>query len=123
MTAPAQAATDRDGETSLAVLSRRMAAELNAAALVCRSAEELAASLAAEGGAPLERLSPLQSLDELTQRLNSLAAVLDAVADRSPAEWSLELAPLLEGVRLGDLARRLSGAPATDCASGEADIF
>jgi hypothetical protein len=123
MTAPTDPALEGSGETSLAVLSRRIASELNAAALVCRSIEDLAASLAAEGGTPLERLSPLQSLDELTQRLSNLATVLDTVADRSPAEWSLELAPLLEGVRLGDLAQRLSGAPASGAVSGEADIF
>jgi hypothetical protein len=123
MTVPAQPAPVLDPEVSLAALSRRIAAELTAAALVCRQAENLAAGLAAEGGAPLDRLSPLQSLDELTQRLGNLAAVLEAVADRSPAAWSLEIAPLLEKVRLGDLARRLAGAPDAAAVSGEADFF
>lgn len=123
MTAPGLAAPDHDGETSLAVLSRRIAAELTAAALVCQRAEDLVAGLAADGGAPLERLSPLQSLDELTQRLGALAVVLDAVADRSHADWTLELEPLLDRVQLGDLARRLAGAPPADGVSGEADIF
>ena len=123
MTAPAHAAPDRKGETSIAVLSRRIAAELTAAALICQRAEDLVAGLAADGGAPLEKLSPLQSLDELTQRLGNLAAVLDAVADQAQADWTVELAPLLDRVRLGDLARRLAGAPAADGVSGEADIF
>ena len=123
MTAPAHAAPDRKGETSIAVLSRRIAAELTAAALICQRAEDLVAGLAADSGAPLEKLSPLQSLDELTQRLGNLAAVLDAVADRAHADWTLDLAPLLVGVRLGDLARRLAGAPAAGGVSGEADIF
>ena len=123
MTAPAHAALDRDGETRVAVLSRRIAAELAAATLICQRAEALVAGLAADGGAPLEKLSPLQSLDELTQRLGNLAAVLDAVADRAHADWTLDLAPLLVGVRLGDLARRLAGAPAVSAVSGEADIF
>jgi hypothetical protein len=105
------------------VLTRRIAAELSAAALICRDAEALATGLAAEGGATLDLLAPLQSLDELTQRLHNLAAVLEAVADRSDPAWTLEVAPLLTKVRLGDLARRLAGDPAVAAVSGDADIF
>ncbi len=123
MTGSAAPAPVFDREVCLEVLSRRIGAELRAAALVCQRAEDLAAGLAAEGGAALDRLAPLQSLDELTQRLGNLAAVLEAVADRSQADWTLEVAPLLEKVRLGDLARRLAGAPAAAAVSGEADIF
>jgi hypothetical protein len=123
MTGSAQSAPVLDPEVSLSVLSRRIAAELTAAALVCRHAEDLAAGLAAEGGATLDLLSPLQSLDELTQRLHNLAAVLEAVADRSPPDWTLAVAPLLAKVRLGDLARRLADDPAVAAVSGEADIF
>jgi len=123
MTEPAYAAPNRDGETSLAVLSRRIAAELTTAALICRRAEDLVAGLAADAGAPLDQLSPLQSLDELTQRLGALAAVLDAVADGVQADWNLELGPLLDRVQLGDLALRLAGEPHAGAVPGEADIF
>ena len=122
MTVSDQPAPSLDETTSLAVLARRIAAELTAGALVCRRAEGLAAGLA-EGGASLDCLAALQSLDELTQRLDNLAAVLEAVADRSPPDWTLAIAPLLAQVRLSDLACRLDGAPATAPVSGEADIF
>jgi hypothetical protein len=123
MTAQARTGPLFDQEASLSALSRRIAAELTAAALVCRQVEHIVSDLAAEAATPLERLAPLQALDELTQRLGNLAAVLDAVADRSQADWRLEMAPLLAQVRLGDLARRLAGAPAVAPAPGEADIF
>jgi hypothetical protein len=112
-----------DAAIGLAALLRRVAAELQDAAQVCRRAEDLAASLAAEGGAALERLSPLQSLDELTQRLASLSAVLDEAAGQTPPDWSLASAPLMERVRLGQLASRLNGEPAAAAAPGEAEFF
>lgn len=121
MTDPARA--DPVDETRLSVLARRLAAEMIAASQVCRRAEDLAAGLAAEGGAALDQLSPLQSLDELTQRLSNLAVVLDGVADQAEADWTLDIAPLLAQVRLGDLAQRLAGAPAAKPVTGEADIF
>lgn len=108
---------------SLAALLRRIAAELDDAVQVCRRAEDLAAGLASEGGAALERLSPLQSLDELTQRLASLSAVLDRAAGQAPPDWALALPPLMDGVRLGRLASRLGGEPAAAAAPGEAEFF
>ena len=111
------------GEIGLDELARRVAEELAGVAEVCRRAEELAAGLAAEGGAALERLAPLQSLDELTQRLTSLAAVLEAIAEQSPPSWTLSLRPLLAQVRLSALADRLIGLPPETVISGEADIF
>lgn len=109
--------------TSLSVLSRRIAAELAEGAQLCRQAEALAAGLAAEGGAPLERLSSLQALDELSQRLSSLATVLEGVADQATTSWTLDLEPLLAQVQLGQLAIRLGGSAASPADAGEAEIF
>jgi hypothetical protein len=111
------------GEISLGDLAQRIGAELADAADICRRAEDLAAGLAAEGGAALDKLSPLQSLDELTQRLSSLAAVLEAIADQSPPSWTLNLRPLLAEVRLSAMADRLIGLPPTIAVTGEADFF
>ncbi len=111
------------GDTRLTDLAQRIAAELADAADVCRRAEDLAASLAAEGGAALDQLAPLQSLDELTQRLTSLAAVLEAIADEAPPSWALNLRPLLAEVRLSALADRLIGLPPAEVVTGEADFF
>ncbi len=111
------------GEIGLGELAGRIAAELADAAEICRRAENLAAGLAAEGGAALDKLSPLQSLDELTQRLTSLAAVLESVADDSPQLWSLDLRRLLAQVRLTALADRLIGLPPVEALTGEAEIF
>ena len=116
------ASANGDG-TSLAALSRRIAAELSSAAQVCQRAEDLAAGLAADGDAPLARLAPLQALDELTQRLDNLAAVLEAIAEQAPDDWRLNVGPLLAQVRLGELACRLAGAPGVNTMCGEADIF
>jgi hypothetical protein len=110
-------------ETGLGELAGRIAAELADAADICRRAENLAAGLAAEGGAALEKLAPLQSLDELTQRLTSLAAVLEAVAGQSPQQWTLDLRHLLAEVRLSALADRLIGLPLSPAVTGEAEIF
>ncbi len=123
MTVTAKPAPVLDQQVSLAELSRRIAAELAASALVCRKTEDLAVALAAEREAPMRQLAPLQALDELTQRLTNLADVLEAIADRAPTDWSMEVAPLLQKVRLGDLARRLSGLPAIPAAPGEAEFF
>lgn len=112
-----------DAAIGLAALLRRVAAELEDAAQVCRRAEDLTAGLASEGGAALERLSPLQSLDELTQRLASLAAVLDQAAGQASPDWRLALAPLMATVRLGGLASRLNGEPAAAATPGEAEFF
>lgn len=108
---------------ALPVLLRRIAAELDDAAQVCRRAEDLTAGLASEGGAALERLSPLQSLDELTQRLANLSALLDQAAGQASGGWTLDMTPLLKEVRLGQLAARLNGDAAPAAASGEAEFF
>lgn len=110
-------------ETGVGELARRIAAELTDAADICRRAEDLAATLAAEGGAALDKLSPLQSLDELTQRLTSLSTVLDAVADQAPDLWTLDLRALIAEVRLTALADRLIGLPPTAPLTGEPEIF
>ena len=108
---------------ALPVLMRRVAAELDDAAQACRRAEGLAAGLASQGGAAPERLAPLQALDELTQRLAGLAALLDRAAGQVPADCALAMPALLETVRLDRLAARLKGEPAPAAAAGEAEFF
>lgn len=116
--------SDTRTDTALAGLSHRIAAELDTAADVCRRVEDLAAALAAETGASLADLSSLQALDELTQRLSNLAGVLSGIGDQADPAWTIEMAPLMAKVRLGDLAQRLSGeAKSHDADAGEADFF
>ena len=67
--------------------------------------------------------APMATPGTASPVLDHIWTVLDAVADQAQADWTVELAPLLDRVRLGDLARRLAGAPAADGVSGEADIF
>lgn len=113
-------------EEHLAVgeLSRRLAAELASAAAICRDCEHLAGDLAT-GGATLENLSRLQALDELSQRLHGLSEVLERIGQHASGEWSVSIAPVLNGLGLADMAKRLraeeqAGARAE---AGELDFF
>lgn len=112
--------TDR---TPIPVILSRVAAELADAATLCREAEALAAGLATDGDAGTATLAPLQSLDELTQRLASLAALLDDLAADASPDWRLDLAPSLANVRLGRLAARLAGAAPAAETAGDAEFF
>ena len=114
-----------DSALPVGELSRRLAAELAAAAEICRACEILAGDLA-EHGAPLENLSKLQALDELTQRLSSLSGVLAKMGEAAEDDWSLALEPLLGGVGLADLVVRLRARDdhqAWDAQAGELDFF
>jgi hypothetical protein len=110
MTAPSTAAADivvtPDHQLPLGELSRRLAAELAAAAMICRECEHVAGELAT-GGAALENITRLQALDELSQRLHGLSDVLARISQHASGEWSLSVDPLLEGLGLADLVVRL----------------
>ena len=128
MTAQPLALTDTfptPGELPLGELSRRLAAELTAAAMICRDCEHIAGDLAS-GGAALENLSRLQALDELGQRLHGLSDVLARIGQHASGEWSLAIEPLLEGLGLADLVDRLQGAEqhaGWKAEAGELDFF
>ncbi|MBO9708208.1 MAG: chemotaxis protein CheU [Caulobacter sp.] len=109
----------------LGELSRRLSAELAAAASICRDCEHIAGDLAT-GGAPLANLSRLQALDELSQRLHGLSDVLARISQHASGEWSLAIEPLLEGLGLADLVVRLRHAEdhkGWDAEAGELDFF
>lgn len=113
------------GQLPLGELSRRLAAELTAAAMICRDCEHIAGDLAS-GGAALENLSRLQALDELSQRLHGLSDVLARIGQHASGEWSLAIEPLLEGLGLADLVVRLQGAERNEglkAEAGELDFF
>ena len=113
------------GQLPLGELSRRLAAELTAAAMICRDCEHIAGDLAS-GGAALENLSRLQALDELSQRLHGLSDVLARIGQHASGEWSMAIEPLLEGLGLADLVIRLQGAEQHEgwkAEAGELDFF
>jgi hypothetical protein len=106
-------------------LSRRLAAELSAAAAICRDCEHIAGDLAS-GGAALENLSRLQALDELSQRLHGLSDVLTRIGQHASGEWNMAIEPLLEGLGLADLVVRLrhaDGHKGWNAEAGELDFF
>lgn len=113
-------------EEHLAVreLSRRLAAELASAAAICRDCEHLAGDLA-QGGASLENLSRLQALDELSQRLHGLSEVLERIGHHASGEWSMSITPVLNGLGLSDMAKRLRAEEEAGGRSeaGELDFF
>lgn len=105
-------------------LSRRLAAELSSAAAICRDCEHLAGDLA-HGGATIENLARLQALDELSQRLHGLSEVLERIGQHASGEWSMSIAPVLNGLGLADMAQRLRAEERSDdrAAAGELDFF
>ncbi|MBI1686904.1 chemotaxis protein CheU [Caulobacter hibisci] len=110
MTASPQAAStllvSPEHQLPVGELSRRLAAELAAAATICRDCEHVAGELAS-GGAALENITRLQALDELSQRLHGLSDVLARISQHASGEWSLAVEPLLAGLGLADLVGRL----------------
>jgi hypothetical protein len=73
-------------------LSRRLAAELASAAALCQDCEHIVGDLA-QGGAALANLTRLQALDELSQRLHGLSAVLQRISQHASGEWSMSIEP------------------------------
>jgi len=128
MTAQPLSLTTDDAETAgqlpVGELSRRLAAELMAAAAICRDCEHIAGDLAT-GGAALENLSRLQALDELSQRLHGLSDVLTRIGQHASGEWSMAVEPLLEGLGLADLVGRLRDQDhaGSNAEAGELDFF
>ncbi|MDB5454491.1 MAG: CheU protein [Caulobacter sp.] len=113
-----------DHQLPIGELSRRLAAELAAAAIICQDCEHIAGDLA-QGGAPLENLSRLQALDELSQRLHGLSDVLQRISQHASGEWNMAIEPLLAGLGLGDLMIRLraDGSAGVRAEAGELDFF
>ena len=112
-------------ELPVGELSRRLAAELTAAAMICRDCEHIAGDLAS-GGAALENLSRLQALDELSQRLHGLSDVLTRIGQHASGEWNMAIEPLLEGLGLADLVVRLRQSEdhqGWKAEAGELDFF
>jgi len=105
-------------------LSRRLAAELASAAALCQDCEHIVGDLA-QGGAALANLTRLQALDELSQRLHGLSAVLQRISQHASGEWSMSIEPLLEGLGLADLVVRLRAeeTPGVKAEAGELDFF
>ncbi|ATC34016.1 chemotaxis protein CheU [Caulobacter vibrioides] len=105
-------------------LSRRLAAELASAAAICQDCEHIVGDLA-QGGAALPNLTRLQALDELSQRLHGLSAVLQRIGQHASGEWSMSIDPLLEGLGLSDLVVRLRASEEADwkAEAGELDFF
>ncbi|MET3666786.1 chemotaxis protein CheU [Caulobacter sp. 1776] len=105
-------------------LSRRLAAELASAAALCQDCEHIAGDLA-QGGAALANLTRLQALDELSQRLHGLSAVLQRISQHASGEWSMSIEPLLEGLGLADLVVRLRANETAgwQAEAGELDFF
>jgi hypothetical protein len=124
--APIQASAIVAPEEHLPVgeLSRRLAAELASAAAICQDCEHLVGDLA-QGGAALPNLTRLQALDELSQRLHGLSAVLQRIGQHASGEWSMSIEPLLEGLGLADLVVRLRASEHADwkAEAGELDFF
>jgi len=114
-------------EEHLAVgeLSRRLAAELASAATICRDCEHLVGDLAKGGGATVESLSRLQALDELSQRLHGLSEVLERIGLHASGEWSMSITPVLNGLGLADMAKRLRAEEeaGSRAEAGELDFF
>ncbi|MDR7231576.1 hypothetical protein J2X45_002676 [Caulobacter sp. BE264] len=105
-------------------LSRRLAAELASAAAICQDCEHIVGDLA-DGGATLPNLTRLQALDELSQRLHGLSAVLQRIGQHASGEWSMSIEPLLEGLGLSDLVVRLRATEEAErkAEAGELDFF
>lgn len=105
-------------------LSRRLAAELASAAAICQDCEHIVGDLA-DGGAALPNLTRLQALDELSQRLHGLSAVLQRIGQHASGEWSMSIEPLLEGLGLSDLVVRLRATEEAEwkAEAGELDFF
>ena len=107
-------------------LSRRLAAELLSAAAICQDCEHIVGDLA-HSGATLANLTRLQALDELSQRLHGLSAVLQRISHHASGEWSMSIEPLLEGLGLADLVIRLRASQETGwtagAEAGELDFF
>ncbi|MFY8209814.1 MAG: chemotaxis protein CheU [Caulobacter sp.] len=105
-------------------LSRRLAAELASAAAICQDCENIVGDLA-DGGATLPNLTRLQALDELSQRLHGLSAVLQRIGQHASGEWSMSIEPLLEGLGLSDLVVRLRATEEAErkAEAGELDFF
>jgi hypothetical protein len=105
-------------------LSRRLAAELASAAAICQDCEHIVGDLA-DSGAALASLARLQALDELSQRLHGLSAVLERIGQHASGEWSMSIEPLLEGLGLAEMVVRLggneTGGPRAE--AGELDFF
>jgi len=117
-------AYETPGQLPVGELSRRLAAELMAAAAICRDCEHIAGDLAG-GGAALENLSRLQALDELSQRLHGLSEVLERIGQHANGEWNVSIEPLLSGLGLSDMVVRLRAQerPGERADPGELDFF
>ncbi len=68
-------------------------------------------------------LRQAQSLDHVFQHCAELAAIIRRAASETEPRWRLDTRPVLEGVSLSGLARRLAGDDNQRVEGGELEMF
>ena len=102
----------------------RLADELAAAAVMAEDCQEALGEALGEVFGEEMRLDlaeRLQRLDELTQRLADLAALVERLAEG--ATFGDAPASVLDGLKLSDLKARLSGGRSSTATAGELDLW
>jgi hypothetical protein len=117
MPAPPRRTETADGASGLRELTRRIAREMRVAAAIADDCQD-AIDWDDHGALSHETVTRLQGLDMLSQQHVELGRVLDRLADEGLATGAVP-GGLLEGVRLGDLKRRLEGGAEAGVAGPE----
>lgn len=100
-----------NGDSVSSVLFR-VQDELDVLAEQTKLFQENAGSLIAPGHAvPGHVVSAIQSLDEITQKLECLSNYLSGISALAQDDWRLDLQTALASVSLAELKDRLSGKP------------
>lgn len=102
-------------QVALDAVLRRLAGEMGALHAQTLEIEAWCLGPAPGPGPPQGRdataAPSLQTLDRLVQTITDLQGVLDRLAETAPTGVTVDLETALSEVRLGQLARRLSGQP------------
>ncbi len=86
----------------------RVAEECNELAGTADRLHSLAAMVVAQSTS-VEVITNLQAIDKLTQYLAAFAKLFATTAKYSDSSWTLDLAPLMAELTLGELIDRLTG--------------
>jgi hypothetical protein len=86
----------------------RVAEECNELAGTADRLHSLAAMVVAQSTS-VEVITNLQAIDRLTQYLAAFAKLFSSAARCSDSSWTLDLAPLMAELTLGELIDRLTG--------------
>jgi hypothetical protein len=86
----------------------RVAEECNELAGTADRLHSLAAMVVAQSTS-VEVITNLQAIDRLTQYLSAFAKLFSSTARCSDSSWTLDLAPLMAELTLGELIDRLTG--------------